>query len=599
MAVRKPLFMDQTEGYSEEMADSDSIVLGGLTMGGDIVMGGNKITGLADGVAGTDAVTLAQLDAAIAAGARGREELFTYHQLNDTDGIYAAEVVFFDNRPASGDSITLKNGSLTRTYDFVANQGSEAAATDVSIETDAKTAMQRLVTRVNADAGNTEWNLVFTDVYHLHLNGSDGIIEVMETNIPASNALSDSRIYGTFATQADLQVVPFSDGTDAIKYSEQTAETAPSADPASGRFGVSRANADLTDGEIHLVLDTDAQYTWDGDAVTWHQLTGGGSIVDATSGSGGAVKGKVTFDSDKGLFVAAGVAEIELEADGAIVFDAANGGLEINLESANPSLDIASNQLGLKEDPSGGIQTTAAGVGIKINDTPDTLDVDANGLKVTGLPTAFKINDTAVSGNVTAPNLGTLTAGATSDAGALHSHQHSALLNIGTDDHHPQLHTIASHTDTVATGAQLNTLTAGASSNADSLHTHANVQAAEADRVANDYNVDAAVGAGDPVYFTSADEVSKADAGAVASSHVIGVAETAQGSVGSPATIVTSGPCRGVLSGASVNQIYFLQSGGGIGTTMPSGGNRIVVVGYAMNTTDLFVHIKDTGRRSA
>lgn len=37
---------------------------------------------------------------------------------------------------------------------------------------------------------------------------------------------------------------------------------------------------------------------------------------------------------------------------------------------------------------------------------------------------------------------------------------------------HEELHNIASHTDTTATGAQLNTLTGGASSDADALHTH-------------------------------------------------------------------------------------------------------------------------------
>jgi hypothetical protein len=49
--------------------------------------------------------------------------------------------------------------------------------------------------------------------------------------------------------------------------------------------------------------------------------------------------------------------------------------------------------------------------------------------------------------------------------------RHSDLTNIGPDDHHPRYHSIASHSDTTATGVQLNTLTNG--SNSDSLHTHA------------------------------------------------------------------------------------------------------------------------------
>lgn len=48
---------------------------------------------------------------------------------------------------------------------------------------------------------------------------------------------------------------------------------------------------------------------------------------------------------------------------------------------------------------------------------------------------------------------------------------HADLTGVGTDDHHAQAHTVASHSDTTATGAELETLTDG--SNADALHTHA------------------------------------------------------------------------------------------------------------------------------
>lgn len=46
MATRKPLFI-ATDGFHEEMADADDLVLGGLGMGGDITLGGNKVTGSA------------------------------------------------------------------------------------------------------------------------------------------------------------------------------------------------------------------------------------------------------------------------------------------------------------------------------------------------------------------------------------------------------------------------------------------------------------------------------------------------------------------------------------------------------------------------
>lgn len=66
---------------------------------------------------------------------------------------------------------------------------------------------------------------------------------------------------------------------------------------------------------------------------------------------------------------------------------------------------------------------------------------------------------------------------------------HGDLENIGTDDHHAQLHTIASHSDTTATGAELETLTNN--SIADSLHRHSELVASD--------------GSPDPVLLINAD----------------------------------------------------------------------------------------------
>lgn len=74
----------------------------------------------------------------------------------------------------------------------------------------------------------------------------------------------------------------------------------------------------------------------------------------------------------------------------------------------------------------------------------------------------------------TGAELETLTDG--SNADALHVHAavsvaHSATTGQTADDHHAEAHTVASHSDTTATGAELETLTDG--SNADALHVHA------------------------------------------------------------------------------------------------------------------------------
>ena len=59
---------------------------------------------------------------------------------------------------------------------------------------------------------------------------------------------------------------------------------------------------------------------------------------------------------------------------------------------------------------------------------------------------------------------------ASMSAGAFIVKNHAELNGIGPDDHHAQAHTIVSHSDTSATGAQLDTLTDA--SNADALHIH-------------------------------------------------------------------------------------------------------------------------------
>ncbi len=77
--------------------------------------------------------------------------------------------------------------------------------------------------------------------------------------------------------------------------------------------------------------------------------------------------------------------------------------------------------------------------------------------------------------NATGAQLNTLTDG--SNADSLHTHTgagaiaHAATTGQTPNDHHDELHTVASHNDTSATGAQLDTLTDG--SDADTLHDHA------------------------------------------------------------------------------------------------------------------------------
>lgn len=65
---------------------------------------------------------------------------------------------------------------------------------------------------------------------------------------------------------------------------------------------------------------------------------------------------------------------------------------------------------------------------------------------------------------------------------------------------------------------------------------------------------------------------------------------------GNPINFVTRGPVAGVLSGAKQGQPYFLGAAGALTATKPTtSGNVQMVVGYALNATDLYVLIRNWG----
>jgi hypothetical protein len=272
---------------------------------------------------------------------------------------------------------------------------------------------------------------------------------------------------------------------------------------------------------------SDTAWTYNGTA--WVQFSGTGQI----NAGAGLTKTGNTLDVGKGDGIAVGANDI------AIDLASSNPGLQLTGSSPNKKLSVLT-------DGAHGVIVGATGVELEIDATPGTLKVDADGLGVTGLPSLFTINDSAVSANVTATNLGTLTA--------------------------------------------------GSSSNADSLHTHA---VSEAQRVEATHLNNATVTAGRAVRWSGTDsEVIHADNGAATTCRAIGVART--GGLVNPGTseVVKIGVCTGVLSGAAVNTPYFLGTAGALVllASVPAPG-QIVRMGYAVNGTDLDVAIQDYGKK--
>ena len=608
MATRKFLY-GGVNGYSREQDPADDIALGGLAMTGDITMATNQITGLtggdasgealaygqtgasvsgltvttsaldmssqqitnvADGTVSHHAVNLAQLQQAVITGGTIKELLLHESQLDNTEGVLAAAALTMAAQPVSGDTIILTDGTVTRTYGCVTGGDVQYALGATVADT-----MQNLATAITGD-GTAVWGATFsTDLDSID---ADGVVVIIEDD----NDGTAPEIYGVWATQASCQIVDY---TGETQYTKKTTDALPASDPAATNFGMRRTQASLAAGELHYVENNDTIYGWDDDADQWNQMSGSSSIPDATAASGGGIKGKITVDSDYGLAVNTGILTIDLATNRGLSFasgelqvaentsagiEVTASGIGIDLAATNPALgfdgsgdlqaladttagiektangiaiDIASTNPGVGFDGSGdleakvvatgGIEKAAGGLQVKIDDTPDTLDVDTDGLKVVGVPSLFKVGGTAVGANVTAPNLDTLTGGGVT---TLHSH-------AGSD---------------------------------------------EALRIENSYTAGENVTLGDPVYFDATNnQIAKADAGNDSKYEPIGIAKTTVTST-NPVEVVSLGPAA-VLTGATAGARYYLNDTGGLTTTIPAGQKWVVVIGFAVNATTLFV----------
>lgn len=284
-------------------------------------------------------------------------------------------------------------------------------------------------------------------------------------------------------------------------------------------------DAEVTAGLIAIVAEGSVNAD-----TAWFITTNDPIVVDTTAITFEEFPISTAVTAGAGLLKTGNQIDIELDTDADAQGAGADGG------SSGLEFDVTgvSGQLRVKVDPAGGIQRGASGILLEIDDTPNTLDVDADGLKVVGLPLQFLINDVATSTSVTAANVNTLVAGVTSSADALHIHN----------------------------------------------------------KVEEQYTAEAGVTAGDPVYSSSNDQVSPAQASPRGGSGVqtMGVARTTATAT-NPVQVVQHGVCEGVLAGATAGDRYYLAGAGGLTTTAPTANADRVFVGHAKNATDLNVNI--------
>lgn len=377
---------------------------------------------------------------------------------------------------------------------------------------------------------------------------------------PAAPSTGDAYVVNNWSTQTDGDIVEWSgsawvvvvansggeppdgtrvvvtDGTAAGSFAGEEGEIA-----TYDATGDSWSFEDPANGWAVLVVgaggvDENTSWVWDSTPGEWVQFSGAGQV---TAGAGLDKTGNTIFvGNGDGITVNADSIEVDL--------DATNPGLEFNGASPNGALRV-------EVDGAHGIVRGSSGLELELDDTPDTLDVDADGLKVVGLPSLFKVNDVAVGATVTAANLDTLT-------------------------------------DT---------------SNADALHTHSITDVEEADRVEATHENAAAVTTGFAVRWSAVNnQIQHADNSGAANARSIGVARV--GGAISPGTseIVKHGVAVGVLTphadSFSVNDPVFLGAAGALRlyANIPTPG-RIIRMGYAKNAADLDVQIMDLGRKRA
>jgi hypothetical protein len=128
-----------------------------------------------------------------------------------------------------------------------------------------------------------------------------------------------------------------------------------------------------------------------GEAAGWHIMVLEGTAAGDTLYRVDAAAGGATIGTDGWTMVSSGATRTA----GAGLVDGSGQDLDINLESSNPSLQINTDELGIKFAASGGLEKTASGTGINLDTNPglalsasgliidpsDGIGIDANGVR--------------------------------------------------------------------------------------------------------------------------------------------------------------------------------------------------------------------------
>jgi len=552
MALRKFLYMDPTYGYhAEQDGNSDSLTLGDLTLDGSgtgsgtlTLTGGGTVTGLPTTPSGsTEATSKAYVDSLLS-GISWRDPVITMEMISDALSAPPGSPADGDSYVVGGQSggpfaITAVN-TTTETFTVTGDHSSLGAGDKILVE--GSTGNDGYWTVVSTSGTGPTDITVSEDVTDAT---ADGTVDYADPGT-AWDTIGPNKIVTYDGTTWDVVRATANDGLQSgdrvvVKETGIGGSFTGQASDIAEWNGASWDFITPSNGWAVLVQDYDHIGFYDNTGWVyeltnddWIQFTGAGQIV---AGAGLTKSGNtINVGDGDGITVSADAIAVDISGT--------DPGLEYGAgTSPNKPLQV-------KVDGSHGIIRGTTGLEIEIDDTPDTLDVDADGLKVVGLPSLFKINDTAVGATVTAPNLDTLTDGSSG---------------------------VTLHTHTPPAGVEY------------------------ADRVEDTHENQAAVTTGYVVRWgTVSNQIQHADNGSAAGARAIGVARV--GGAISPGTseIVKHGVAVGVLTPHAdvfaVNDEAFLGASGAIRlySNVPRPG-RIVRLGYCKNAADLDVQIQDLG----
>lgn len=588
MALRKPLFMNPTEGFHEELSltSGDVLSVSGITLppvidgGIGIDMGDNKVTNMATPTEGADAATKEYVDA-VAQGLDPHEavKVKTPNKL----GSQARRV----GSGGTGYTGLVEDDTITITID-------DGTPVVVTIDATPPTTLAELITEINTQYGSTVAYAGATNQIDLRSTtygpdsevdvsamtgnwGTEAGISVGTTNgadfvsagtggshtleSPVNGDYLNSSIDGTLLAVDERVLVTMEGGDDATQHLDNGLYKVVTLGAVGAKFKLQRvADCDVV-GTGELWQGT---YAWVTDGLTlkdtgWSEtkdLTGLTIDTDATN-KWGQVSGAPSYTYDQGLIK--NINSIKVHLDDSCDAQGAGAPTATRISGLEFSADTAGGMLRVAVAPNGGLQrkqSSTYGLEIKLYAPGgvNTLGLDGSGggLSVLGVPDLFTIGTTATSQT---PGTG------------------------------------------VVTATNLNTLTAGASSDADALHTHPSIVPDAAERVEIPMDcTGGTVAIGDPVYISASEKVDEADT-TDAKAKVIGVART--NPVANVVPVVVSGVCAGILSGASPGVPYYLKDGGGLTTSLPANSKRVIQCGVAWKNTDLFVRIVDYGKKAA